>query len=579
MTKIYKLKHTGKVYDKLLDKRIERGDYEGVLNAGYYTIYKLHDESYSLYEKMAKANYMIEEYAKAVNFWFLYLANCDEDFKAVAYNGLGACFYKMENKELATHYFNEYYRRKNKAIYEYDDILSELFDDLSNNRDKYYLAYPYNKANFDKLLNKVVTYIKSGYYEKALNELEIIPSDSRYYVDALIQKSLCKYIIGNTEDALKDISLAVELDGNNTIALFNAISMFYASGKTAETKKMLDILTASSEYTNIENAEKIAMIFCELKDYAMAEKFLDTALKEYPYRLNLLLLNGITKYNLKKFDKALDIFSKCNRLLNSYVHNYYIKITKSAIKKAQNGSEIPFLDYTFDVQKKEYNRIVNRFNKFISEENIDKKNHKELSILFDYVYEKCDTKLLNKMLSILNKIDDNYAIRIACKYLLKVDMLDNVKRALIALIIYKGFNNRLCFVYGNLYHELDIEQPNFDENCGVLKDAYSICVSKLAGLENDIYPIKKATDKIICAIKNGLDAKLLDDVFSLSAVLFEISNIKPIKSRRVFLEYFQANQRTVKNYKELIKNFDYSASDEFEKFIKELESLDVNETF
>ena len=56
MTKIYKIKHTGKIYDKLLEKRLKNNDYEGVLNAGYYSIFKLKDESYPLYEKMAKAN-------------------------------------------------------------------------------------------------------------------------------------------------------------------------------------------------------------------------------------------------------------------------------------------------------------------------------------------------------------------------------------------------------------------------------------------------------------------------------------------------------------------------------------------
>ena len=574
MTKIYKIKHTGKIYDKLLEKRLKNNDYEGVLNAGYYSIFKLKDESYPLYEKMAKANFMIEEYAKATNFWFLHLANCDEESKALSYYGLGACFYRMGNRELATHYFNEYYNRKRINYDDYDEVLSELFEEISSVKDKYYLAYPYNKANFDKLLEKVVNYIKSGYYEKALKELEIIPSDSKYYVDALIQRALCKYILGNTEEALKDISLAVELDGDNTIAIFNAISMFFASGKIAETKKLLDVLTSSSEYNNPENAEKTALIFCELKNYEMAEKFLTSALKEYPFKLNLLLLNGITKYNLKKYSEALEIFSKCNRLQNSYVYNYYIRLAKSAVKKAENGSSISVLNYTFGVQDKEYKRIVNRFNKFLEQGNIDKKHHAELNRLFDYAYETADSKLLGKMLSILNRMNDGYAIRIICKYLLKVDMLDSIKRSLIALLVFKGYNGLICFVYGNLYHEVDVSQPSFDDDYGILKESYSVCISKLAGLENNLTPIKNATNQIISAIKNGLNPDIFDDVFSLSAVIFEISKIKGIKSRRVFLEYFQANQRKVKKYKELILSYPNNVAEEFDKFIKELEELE-----
>ena len=579
MTKIYKIKYSQKVLEKLIEKRFNNNDYEGVLSLGHHMIYKLRCESRFLYEYMAKANYKIEEYAKAINFWFLYLANCDELEKVIAYNALGACFYKMENQDIASYYFNKQLKSKLNRPYLYNDVLSEFYNDLTNYKDKYYIAYPYNKANFDMLLTQVINYIKAGQYEKALEELEIIPSDSKYYVEALIQKSICKYVIGKPEEALKDVSLAVKLDGDNFIALFNAISMFYASGKTAEMKKMLEVLASSKYYNNVENAEKIALIYCELKDYKMVEKFLDKALKKYPYKINLLLLNGITKFNLRKYDDALELFSKCNRLNYSYVNNYYIKLTKSAINKEKTGREIFVLDYCFDVQRKEHNRIDNRFNKFLEQDVIDKKNHRELKILFDYAYEKSDVKLLQKMLVILNKMEDDFVIRIALKYLLRVDMLDNVKRSLIALLVYKGFNNELLFVYGNIFNKLKILQPKFNDNCGILKESYSICISKLASLEDDILLIKKATDKVITSIENGLDASLLNDAYSLSAVLFEISNIKPIKSRRIFLDYFEANQRTVKRYKELINSFSYPQNEEFENLVKELEKLETEFKF
>ena len=576
MTKIYKIKYTNEVLEKLLNKRMENGDYDGVLSLGYYYIDKFNYNSRFLYEIMAKANYKIEEYAKAINFWFLYLTKAEENLSVVAYNGLGACFYKMGNKELAGFYFDKQLKFRQNRPYEYNDVLTEFFEDVTNVKDKYYLAYPFNKANFDNLLSKVVNYIRAGHYEKALTELEIIPSDSKYYVDALIQKSLCKYLIGKTDEALKDITLAVELDGDNTVALFNAISMFYASGKIAESKKMLEILVNSKDYNDIENAEKVAMIFCELKDYLMAEKFLDTALKEFPNKLNLLILNGITKYNLGKYNDALEIFSKCFRLSNSYVLNYYVKTAKNAINKEKKGVKIPPLDYTFDVQKKEYKRIQSRFDKYLCEENIKKRSYKELSNLFDYAYEKCDMKLLTKMVSLLNKMDGKYSIYFAIKYLLKVDMLDNIKKSLIALIVYKGYDSNLSFVYGNTYHTLEILQPEFLENSGILREAYSVCVSKLAGLENDIMPIKLAIDKISIAIENGLDASVFDDVFSLSAVIFEISHIKKISSRRAFLDYFKANQRTVKKYKELFYEYEFKDDEEFDNFLKELAKMENN---
>ena len=199
-----------------------------------------------------------------------------------------------------------------------------------------------------------------------------------------------------------------------------------------------------------------------------------------------------------------------------------------------------------------------------------------MSNLFDYAYEKCDMKLLTKMVSLLNKMDGKYSIYFTIKYLLKVDMLDNIKKSLIALIVYKGYDSNLSFVYGNTYHTLEILQPEFLENSGILREAYSVCVSKLAGLENDIMPIKLAIDKISIAIENGLDASVFDDVFSLAAVIFEISHIKKISSRRAFLDYFKANQRTVKKYKELFYEYEFKDDEEFDNFLKELAKMENN---
>ena len=141
MAKIYKIEYTKEVFEKLLNNRMEKGDYEGALSLGYYYIDKFNYHSCFLFETMAKANFYIEEYAKAINFYFSYLASCDKEQETVAYNGLGACFYRMDNKDLASFYFNKQLRRKQNRPYAHNDVLTEFFDDVTNVKDKYYQAY------------------------------------------------------------------------------------------------------------------------------------------------------------------------------------------------------------------------------------------------------------------------------------------------------------------------------------------------------------------------------------------------------------------------------------------------------
>ena len=578
MGKIYKIEYSKENLEKLYSIRINKNDYEGALCV-IDTMRKYYITDYLVYEKYATIYYNIEEYDKAVNYWYLYLSSCPNNLVSKAYNGLGACFYKMDNNDLASYYFNEQLNSNQKGNYAYNDVIIDFYDEISDVKKEFYLAYPYEKANFDKLLSKVILYIKSGYYEKALDCLEIIPEKSKYYVDALIQKALCKYLIGKTNEALKDISLAVSLNKDNIIALFNAISMFYACGKTLETEKLLINLKNSKEYNNPEHFEKTAMIYCEIKDYKTAEEFLDKCLKINPNKLNVLQLNAITKFNLGKYDESLNLFSRKYRIDKNYISKYYLDLVKKAIVNAGNGEISSILDYTFDVQNKEYKKIIKQFNKFIEHDLIDKKHYLKVKNIIDYAFVSRDIKLQIKSINILKKLDENTAIELSCNYLLKSETFDTVKRMLISLVVNKGYEGNLPFIFGNVFKKLYILQPKFSivKDSRVFKEAYCECISKIAPLEKDITLICSTTNLVIERLKDSKYLELIDDISSLSAVIYELSEIKQIKSRRAFLNFFNANQKTVKKYKDYINESDYLVNDEFEALLNEIASSLDNE--
>ncbi len=569
MSNLYKIEKTKENLEKLFSKRYNKRDYEGALCV-LNTMRDLYIEDVFLLEKYAITYFQIEEYNKAVNCWYLYLLKCDKNSREKAYNGLGACFYKMENNDLASHYFNEQLKGFQNGKLLYNDLISDFYDDITDYKSNYYIAYPFDKANFEKLLDKVLLYVKSGYYKEALQELEIIPENSKYYVDALIQKSLCHFLMGECEVAIKFILDAVKKDNNNIIATFNAISMLYSNGKTLEYKELLNTLENSQSYFEEENFEKIAMIYCEVKDYSKAELFLTKTLNLTPLKFSVLMLMGITKYNLQKYGEALEIFNKLNRINPSNIYSCYVKLINKAIINSKDGKNIKPLEYSFDLQRVDYNKVVKKFNELVLLEKIEKKHYKKVVDILDYSFSVPDLKLQMKSLKLFTKLDDKFAFSLIQKYLIKVETLDAVKRSLIAILVQKGYEGKLNFTFGNVFRTLDILLPNFERcNLKILKDAYAICISKVAPLEKDVSKIYLATNNIIDILGDECE-EYFDDAFSLSAVIYEFSNIKQIKSRRSFLDFFNANQRTVKRYKELILLKDVTGSDELQAFLEEI---------
>ena len=80
-----------------------------------------------------------------------------------------------------------------KAVYEYSSCTAEFFEEMLSDKNNYYLAYPYDKADFNRLIEKAEEKIKMGLYEQALDDVSVVPKTSKFYKTALITISICKY--------------------------------------------------------------------------------------------------------------------------------------------------------------------------------------------------------------------------------------------------------------------------------------------------------------------------------------------------------------------------------------------------
>ena len=554
MKKIIKVDYSIKNLNKLYAKRLSKEDYDGCISALKKCI-QMGYNTFDVYEKLAKTYYKVGMYEEAVNYWFLYLSICPKNNKIYAYNGLGACFYKLNQKTIAGIYFTEQLKIDKSAILEYNEIGAKVFDEITDYKSNFYLAYPYNKADFTELFNQVSLMIKAGLYLEAIDELEVIPKDSKYYFDALMQKSICKYFVGNIKGSLKDIDDAVKLQPNNTVALCNAISLFNGTNNTEKVNEFLNLLLKTDNYANDENIVKTIMIFCELKCYEKAEFFAKNYLRKNPYDLIILFLYGITKYNLNKFDDAINVFSKCYRINESYINLYYLKLAEKAKIEYSNGKEIKSLVYTFDVQDTEKTKITKKVNKLISKESLTNNDLDEVINLFLYAVDAKHFELQSSIITILAKTNLNKLFDFIKSMLLNINVYDRIKSGIVSLIVSEGFVGEIDAVFANTLKRLKFNEALFvKDGCKVFTEAYSVCVGRIVALEEDFTCITDVANELYTLIKDTKYLENIIDVKSLGAVIFEYSKIKTIKNRREFAKFFNANLKTIKEYKQIFEN-------------------------
>ena len=105
----------------------------------------------------------------------------------------------------------------------------------------YYLAYPYEKADFNHLLLKAEDALRVNEFNKCIEMLSVIPETSKDYPNALITKSIAKYFLGDLEGATVDIEKSISLD-KKAVAICNAISMFHSTQNEEKVEYYLNLL-------------------------------------------------------------------------------------------------------------------------------------------------------------------------------------------------------------------------------------------------------------------------------------------------------------------------------------------------
>ncbi|MBR3804380.1 MAG: hypothetical protein IKJ14_03440 [Clostridia bacterium] len=527
------------------DKKFENKDYLGALLT-VDSIEKASDDKAFIAVKRAKCYFEMGRYAQAVDEWFKYLnvVKSEKNY-ARAYNALGACFFKMDDEKVASYYFNRQIMSDKKAVFDYSYVTAEFFESMLSTDKNYYLAYPFDKADMTATLKEAEDLLKGGDYDGALNILSIIPESSKFYATSLITTSIAKYFKGDAQGAIEDIERSISLEPN-VISVCNAISMFTAEKMDEKAEKYMELLK-NLPVTSGEDVYKISMIYCERGDDETACSYAKTYLKENPYDAPMLLLYGIMNYNLKRFETAEQSFLKAYQITRSSVCKYYIDLIKK--------NRLERFEYTFDLQAEDRLKIMRKIGSFMkasSEERLIRQS--EVYDLSAYAFYSNSYQLQSSIITLLGELATENAIEIMKKALISMSVYDRIKSGVLGFLTADGCDEEIGAVFGNVFRKIKFYKADFGAQDTVFTEAYAYVFAKLAPMEKDMKPIYLSAISIYEKIKEKGLLLEIKDVRSLSAVMYELSSIAKIKSRREFANFFEGNLREIKRIKSLIQD-------------------------
>lgn len=547
MAEIYYADYNDKTLSALYLKKLAAKDYDGAIGA-LKRMESAGKDPITLYSGYAKTYYAAGLFNNAADAWFSYLTVCKNKARARAYNGLGACYYRMGDKETASYYFNLQFGEAREAFYEYNEVATELFADYTDYKKNYKLVYPYDKADLSELFSETSALMRQGEYRQAADLLCEIPETSSYYRDALIQLSLCYFFSGDEKNALERIEKAVLLNENDPVAICNAINFCLTLNKKKKAAAYIEKLDRINFSENINEFKKAVPVIFEVlpvKAIELAKLYLYSN----PYDLTVNFFLGIAEFNAGDYKNAYNRFGLNYRMTDSFVSRYYLTVCEQA--EGGNAGEKK-LDYTLDLQNSERKKIYEILYSFMKDEDVSCDT--SYIPIINYCIQSNLISLQTVAVEMLAGSTDFSATDELKRLLIKSTVFDDVKSHIVGFLSLDAYDGDLSVVINGIFRNIRLYHAGFGgEFEKIFSRAYSFAVSRLFIVENDLSKLRDTAEEMCILSGIYFAEEKIEDERSLAALMFEYSGYKKIVRRRTFASYFDANLTEIKRLKNLFE--------------------------
>ncbi len=480
MKKVIGQAETVNVYKRLADEKADGGDLLGALGL-YLTVFKTDEKNLSAIADVADcyADMGLLEFSN--RYWFLYLTLCPKDKQGVAFEELAINYFYMDNLWASGYYFHLKVDRDGFIAEEgLDEEILKFFSSSEIKKESYYIAYPFDKADYSNVVRNAKRAFSAGDVPLALNEYAKIPEEC-LTEDANSDYAAALFLARKDDEVIRLSKDSIERFGENVNAYCNLSSLYHARG---DFDKAEYYYTRALEARKGDKTEsfKIAACAIERDDHLTAKNCISDILKERPYDDLMSFFYAVSLVNSGEYEAASESINRALKI-NPFdpIFNYYSGLFSSFCADNSAADDYLPLKYAKELpqnveraHKKDINALINgkKSLKSFDEDTL-------IETLFTALYSE-DNKTAKSAAFLLEKLGGEKCGKILSSALLDSEVDDEVKNSIVYLLVCGGERGHINVVLGNYYASVKPKKVVFErkEDGALYLSAYALAVTK-----------------------------------------------------------------------------------------------------
>ena len=480
MKKVIDFTESINAYKRLADDKADRGDLLGALGL-YFTILKADGKNLGAIADVADCYADMGLLELSNRYWFRYLTVCPKDKQGVAYEELAINYFYLDNLWAAGYYFHLKVERDVFIAEEgLDEEIIEFFSSPQVKKEDYYIAYPFNIADYSKIIKNAKRAFAAGDVPRAVALYGKVPEECMTE-EASSDYATALFLYGKDEDSVQACKTSIERYGENVNAFCNLSSLYQARGDEDKAQYYYERALAVKKGDK-EESFKIAACAIERGDNPTAKECLSVILSERPYDDIMNFFYALSLANLGEYENAAAAMSKTLRIVpTDAVYGFYAGLFADIVN--DNSVADGLLPFAFakalpSTVERSYKREINRLvsgKTPLNSVNDELRKKLTLGLRFE------DKKTAKSSAFLLGNSDTEKDRAIMKAALLDGDVDDEVKNSIVYLLVCGGEKGQINAVIGNYFASVKPRKVVFENKLdgALYMSAYALAVAKV----------------------------------------------------------------------------------------------------